>query len=155
MLPHNDNVSDKNNLTASLFCDSKSLFPFKIKHERHLVLFLVFNETTNKCFGSLDNTAGLQQRSIHSSYYSRLHENMCPSFSAPPHKHTQSVGRGNFLVTFGGVPAGDFVVRLKGELSSSTSRSIPSSFQRQASTQIKTSSISVTVSAVTNCFLPH
>ncbi|XP_033478945.1 von Willebrand factor A domain-containing protein 7 [Epinephelus lanceolatus] len=56
----------------------------------------------------------------------------------------QAVGDGNFLVTFSGVPAGDFVVRLKGEDSSSTSRSTPSSFQRQASTQIKTSSISVT-----------
>ncbi|XP_040892810.1 von Willebrand factor A domain-containing protein 7 [Toxotes jaculatrix] len=56
----------------------------------------------------------------------------------------QSMGSGNFLVTFSGVPAGDFVVRLKGEDSSSTSRSTPSSFQRQASTRIKTSSISVT-----------
>ncbi|XP_071361129.1 von Willebrand factor A domain-containing protein 7 [Trachinotus anak] len=59
----------------------------------------------------------------------------------------QSMGSGNFLVTFSGVPAGDFVVRLKGEDSSSTSRSSPSSFQRQASTQIKTSSISVTTQA--------
>ncbi|KAI3352993.1 hypothetical protein L3Q82_019566 [Scortum barcoo] len=57
---------------------------------------------------------------------------------------TESVGEGNFLVTFSGVPAGDFVVRLKGEDSGSTSRSSPSSFQRQASTQIKTSSMSVT-----------
>nr|XP_046264832.1 von Willebrand factor A domain-containing protein 7-like [Scatophagus argus] len=56
----------------------------------------------------------------------------------------QSLGSGNFLVTFTGVPAGDFVVRLKGEDSSSTSRTTPSSFQRQASTQIKTSSISIT-----------
>uniref|UniRef100_A0A3B4U9U7 von Willebrand factor A domain-containing protein 7-like n=1 Tax=Seriola dumerili TaxID=41447 RepID=A0A3B4U9U7_SERDU len=59
----------------------------------------------------------------------------------------QSKGSGNFLVTFSGVPPGDFVVRLKGEDSSSTSRSAPSSFQRQASTQIKTSSISVTSQA--------
>ena len=66
------------------------------------------------------------------------------SFShCPP----QSLGSGNFLVTFSGVPAGDFVVRLRGEDSSSTSRSTTSTFQRQASTQIKTSSISVTVSA--------
>ncbi|XP_010739438.3 von Willebrand factor A domain-containing protein 7 [Larimichthys crocea] len=56
----------------------------------------------------------------------------------------QGFGSGNFLVTFSGVPAGDFVVRLRGEDSSSTSRATPSSFQRQASTQIKTSSISVT-----------
>ncbi|XP_070847062.1 von Willebrand factor A domain-containing protein 7 [Chaetodon trifascialis] len=59
----------------------------------------------------------------------------------------QLVGSGNFLVTFSGVPAGDFVVRLRGEDSSSSSRSTPSSFQRQASTQIKTSSISVTALA--------
>ncbi|XP_078146731.1 von Willebrand factor A domain-containing protein 7 [Centroberyx gerrardi] len=60
----------------------------------------------------------------------------------------QSVGSGNFLVTFRDVPAGDFVVRLKGE-DSATSRSTAtsSSFQRQASTQIKTSSISVTAQA--------
>uniref|UniRef100_A0A665V215 von Willebrand factor A domain containing 10, tandem duplicate 1 n=2 Tax=Echeneis naucrates TaxID=173247 RepID=A0A665V215_ECHNA len=56
----------------------------------------------------------------------------------------QSMGSGNFLVTFSGVPAGDFMVQLKGEDSNSTSRSTPSSFQRQASTQIKTSSIFVT-----------
>lgn len=59
----------------------------------------------------------------------------------------QGFGSGNFLVTFSGVPAGDFVVRLRGEDTSSTSRATPSSFQRQASTQIKTSSISVTVSS--------
>ncbi|XP_075946869.1 von Willebrand factor A domain-containing protein 7 [Anarhichas minor] len=60
----------------------------------------------------------------------------------------QSVGSGNFLVTFSGVPAGEFVVRLRGEDSSSTSRSTQSkSFQRQAPTQIKTSSISVTALA--------
>ncbi|KAM9362957.1 von Willebrand factor A domain-containing protein 7 [Symphorus nematophorus] len=59
----------------------------------------------------------------------------------------QSVGSGNFLVKFSGVPAGDFVVRLRGEDSSSTSRSTQTSFQRQASTQIKTSSISVTTQA--------
>ncbi|XP_034400448.1 von Willebrand factor A domain-containing protein 7 [Cyclopterus lumpus] len=59
----------------------------------------------------------------------------------------KSVGSGNFLVTFSGVPAGDFVVRLRGEDSGSTSRSTPSSFQRQASTQIRTSSISVTTQA--------
>ncbi|XP_042340189.1 von Willebrand factor A domain-containing protein 7-like [Plectropomus leopardus] len=57
----------------------------------------------------------------------------------------QMMGGGNFLVTFTGVPAGNFVVRLKGEDSSSASRSTSSSsFQRQASTQMKTSSISVT-----------
>ncbi|KAG8014446.1 von Willebrand factor A domain-containing protein 7 [Nibea albiflora] len=60
---------------------------------------------------------------------------------------TEEVGSGNFLVTFSGVPAGDFVVRLRGEDSSSTSRATPSSFQRQASTQIKTSSISITTQA--------
>ncbi|XP_063333347.1 von Willebrand factor A domain-containing protein 7-like [Pelmatolapia mariae] len=55
----------------------------------------------------------------------------------------QSLGSSDFLVTFSGIPAGEFVFILKGEDSSSTS----SSFQRQASTQIKTSSISVTAQA--------
>ncbi|XP_041790345.1 von Willebrand factor A domain-containing protein 7 isoform X2 [Chelmon rostratus] len=59
----------------------------------------------------------------------------------------QAVGSGNFLVTFSGVPAGDFAVRLRGEDSSSSSRSTQSGFQRQAPTQIKTSSISVTAQA--------
>ncbi|KAF3687457.1 von Willebrand factor A domain-containing protein 7 Protein G7c Precursor [Channa argus] len=59
----------------------------------------------------------------------------------------QSVGSGTFLVTFSGIPAGEFAVCLKGEDSSSTSGSTPSSFQRQAPTQIKTSSISVTARA--------
>ncbi|XP_051939466.1 von Willebrand factor A domain-containing protein 7-like [Hippocampus zosterae] len=59
----------------------------------------------------------------------------------------QSLGGSNFLVTFNEIPAGEFVVRLKGEESSSSSRSTPSSFQRQGSTQIKTSSISVTAQA--------
>ncbi|XP_028273705.1 von Willebrand factor A domain-containing protein 7-like [Parambassis ranga] len=56
----------------------------------------------------------------------------------------QTVGSGIYLVTFSGVPPGDFVLLVKGEDSSSTPRSTPSGFQRQASTQIKTSSISVT-----------
>uniref|UniRef100_A0AAX7TYP7 von Willebrand factor A domain containing 11 n=1 Tax=Astatotilapia calliptera TaxID=8154 RepID=A0AAX7TYP7_ASTCA len=59
----------------------------------------------------------------------------------------QSLGSSDFLVTFSGIPAGEFVLILKGEASSSTSRSTSSSFQRQASTQIKTSSISVTAEA--------
>ncbi|XP_026216728.1 von Willebrand factor A domain-containing protein 7 [Anabas testudineus] len=54
----------------------------------------------------------------------------------------QSFGSGNFLVKFADVPAGGFAVCLKGEETSSSSTAI--SFQRQASTQIKTSSISVT-----------
>ncbi|XP_019732033.1 von Willebrand factor A domain-containing protein 7-like [Hippocampus comes] len=59
----------------------------------------------------------------------------------------QSLGGSNFLVTFNEIPAGEFVVQLRGEDSSSSSRSTPSSFQRQGSTQIKTSSISVTAQA--------
>ncbi|CAK6969157.1 von Willebrand factor A domain-containing protein 7-like [Scomber scombrus] len=59
----------------------------------------------------------------------------------------QELGDGNFLIHFNGVPAGEFVVRLRGEDNSSTPRSTPTSFQRQASTQIKTSSISVTTQA--------
>ncbi|XP_061625324.1 von Willebrand factor A domain-containing protein 7-like [Phyllopteryx taeniolatus] len=59
----------------------------------------------------------------------------------------QSLGGSNFLVTFNEIPAGDFVVRLRGEDSSSSLRSTPSRFQRQASTQMKTSSISLTAQA--------
>uniref|UniRef100_UPI001EAE9DBE uncharacterized protein LOC124028954 n=1 Tax=Oncorhynchus gorbuscha TaxID=8017 RepID=UPI001EAE9DBE len=44
-------------------------------------------------------------------------------------------------------PTGEFVVRLRGESNSATTKSSPSLFQRQASTQIKTSSISVTAQA--------
>ncbi|XP_059193156.1 von Willebrand factor A domain-containing protein 7 [Centropristis striata] len=66
----------------------------------------------------------------------------------------QSVGSGSFLVTFIGVPAGEFVVRLKGEDSGSTSRKTSTGFQRQASTQMKTSSISVTTQANTTSIEP-
>uniref|UniRef100_A0A8C6UA92 von Willebrand factor A domain containing 10, tandem duplicate 2 n=1 Tax=Neogobius melanostomus TaxID=47308 RepID=A0A8C6UA92_9GOBI len=55
---------------------------------------------------------------------------------------------GNILVTFTDIPAGDFVLRIKGG-DSTGSRSTTNSFQRQASTQIKPSSISVTVTDVT------
>nr|XP_061792173.1 von Willebrand factor A domain-containing protein 7-like [Nerophis lumbriciformis] len=55
-----------------------------------------------------------------------------------------SLGGSDFLVTFIEIPAGDFVVRLNGEEGSPLSRSSLSRFQRQASTRIKTSSISVT-----------
>eukprot|EP00063_Salmo_salar_P090441 XP_014065276.1 PREDICTED: von Willebrand factor A domain-containing protein 7-like [Salmo salar] len=57
------------------------------------------------------------------------------------------IGGGDFLVTVARVPQGEFVVRLRGESNSATTKSSPSLFQRQASTQIKTSSISVTAQA--------
>ncbi|KAM7419016.1 hypothetical protein PAMA_016233 [Pampus argenteus] len=60
---------------------------------------------------------------------------------------TEVLGGGNFLVSFNGVPAGGFVVRLRGQYNSSTTMSTLNNFQRQASTQIKTSSISVTAQA--------
>ncbi|XP_053710879.1 von Willebrand factor A domain-containing protein 7-like [Synchiropus splendidus] len=56
----------------------------------------------------------------------------------------ESLGGGTFLARFNNVPAGEYVVRLNGEESGSISRASASSFQRQASTQMKTSSISVT-----------
>uniref|UniRef100_A0A668A4N0 Uncharacterized protein n=2 Tax=Myripristis murdjan TaxID=586833 RepID=A0A668A4N0_9TELE len=67
----------------------------------------------------------------------------------------QSVGSGNYLVTVNGVPEGAFVLRLRGE-DSTTSRSTTtsSSFQRQGSTQIRTSSISVTAQANTTTTEP-
>ncbi|XP_058496576.1 von Willebrand factor A domain-containing protein 7-like [Solea solea] len=61
----------------------------------------------------------------------------------------QALGGGNFFVAFTGIPAGEFEVLLKGEDSNSATRSTTTSFQRQASTRIKTSSISVTTQ-VTN-----
>ncbi|KAM7009756.1 von Willebrand factor A domain-containing protein 7-like [Tautogolabrus adspersus] len=59
----------------------------------------------------------------------------------------QALGSGNVLAIFSDITAGVFVVRLRGEDSSATSRSTPERFQRQASTQIETSSISVTTQA--------
>ncbi|XP_022075422.2 probable serine/threonine-protein kinase dyrk2 isoform X1 [Acanthochromis polyacanthus] len=61
----------------------------------------------------------------------------------------QSLGNNDFLVRFIAVPAGEFAVRLTGQDTSSTSRSRSTlnTFQRQASTQIKTSSLSVTAQA--------
>ncbi|XP_034043930.1 von Willebrand factor A domain-containing protein 7-like [Thalassophryne amazonica] len=53
----------------------------------------------------------------------------------------QVFGSDSFLATFTGVPDGDNVVRLKG---TENSTSTPSQFQRQASAQIKMSTISVT-----------
>ncbi|CAL8332408.1 unnamed protein product [Lota lota] len=60
------------------------------------------------------------------------------------------LGSSNYLVTFSNVPEGEFSVHLRGEESASaTSRSTaaPHTFQRQAPTQIKTSSISVSAQA--------
>ncbi|XP_059903279.1 von Willebrand factor A domain-containing protein 7 [Gadus macrocephalus] len=62
----------------------------------------------------------------------------------------RALGNSNYLVTFPNVPEGEFSVRLRGEESASTtsrSTSAPGTFQRQANTQIKTSSISVSVQA--------
>uniref|UniRef100_A0AAZ1WYJ8 VWFA domain-containing protein n=2 Tax=Oreochromis aureus TaxID=47969 RepID=A0AAZ1WYJ8_OREAU len=59
----------------------------------------------------------------------------------------QSLESSNFLVTFSEVPAGDYVVRLQGEDTSTTSRSTSDTFQRQASTRITTASLSVAAQA--------
>ncbi|XP_076023377.1 von Willebrand factor A domain-containing protein 7-like [Genypterus blacodes] len=60
----------------------------------------------------------------------------------------KSFGGGNFLVTFLNIPAGNYVVRLRAEEGTTTrSTATSGSFQRQASTQIRTSSISVTAQA--------
>uniref|UniRef100_A0A3P8S1Z2 von Willebrand factor A domain containing 10, tandem duplicate 1 n=1 Tax=Amphiprion percula TaxID=161767 RepID=A0A3P8S1Z2_AMPPE len=61
--------------------------------------------------------------------------------------YTVKVTNNDFLVRFIAVPAGEFAVRLTGQDTSSTSRSTSNTFQRQASTQIKTSSLSVTAQA--------
>ncbi|XP_062329348.1 von Willebrand factor A domain-containing protein 7-like [Osmerus eperlanus] len=56
----------------------------------------------------------------------------------------QPMGGGDFLVTMGKLPAGDFLVRLSGVDSSSRIRAAPISFQRQSSTRVRTSSFTVT-----------
>ncbi|XP_041840152.1 von Willebrand factor A domain-containing protein 7-like isoform X2 [Melanotaenia boesemani] len=58
---------------------------------------------------------------------------------------SQSLGNNIHLATFTGIPEGKFVLLLKGENSSSLTRSAPSSFQRQGATQIETSNIIVTI----------
>ena len=58
----------------------------------------------------------------------------------------QPMGGGDFLVTMGKLPAGNFLVRLSGVDSSSRIRAAPISFQRQSSTRVRTSSFMVTVS---------
>ncbi|XP_046901560.1 LOW QUALITY PROTEIN: von Willebrand factor A domain-containing protein 7-like [Hypomesus transpacificus] len=60
----------------------------------------------------------------------------------------RSLGEGSFLVTLADVPEGEFVVRLRGEDSAPSRSQTGGGFQRQASTQVKTSSFSVT--AVSN-----
>ncbi|CAG06131.1 unnamed protein product [Tetraodon nigroviridis] len=59
-----------------------------------------------------------------------------------------------FLVTFPDVPSGEYAVHLKGEDNTTASRSTPNIFQRQASTQIKTSGISLTAQANTTSIEP-
>uniref|UniRef100_A0A672ISW4 von Willebrand factor A domain-containing protein 7-like n=1 Tax=Salarias fasciatus TaxID=181472 RepID=A0A672ISW4_SALFA len=66
----------------------------------------------------------------------------------------QSLGSNDYLVRFREVPAGEFVVRLIGEDGSSTSRTTSDRFQRQASTQLKTSSLSITAQANSNNIEP-
>ncbi|PWA19359.1 hypothetical protein CCH79_00018338 [Gambusia affinis] len=58
----------------------------------------------------------------------------------------QSIGNSDYLVTFSEVPARSFLVRLTGQ--ETNSASTPSSFQRQADTQITTSRLSLTVSTL-------
>ncbi|KAJ8000927.1 hypothetical protein DPEC_G00185460 [Dallia pectoralis] len=54
---------------------------------------------------------------------------------------------GDFLVSFVSLPQGEFVVRLKAESNGTAGRASSSLIQRQASTQIKTSNISVMAQA--------
>ncbi|XP_077379831.1 von Willebrand factor A domain-containing protein 7-like [Festucalex cinctus] len=67
----------------------------------------------------------------------------------------QSFGATNFLVSFNEIPAGVFVVRLRGELQdNSSSPSTQRIFQRQDSTQIRTSNIIVTAQVNTTNIEP-
>ncbi len=56
----------------------------------------------------------------------------------------EKVADGDFLVTMNSVPAGEFIVRVKGERT--FSRSSNSRFQRQSVTQLRASSVVITVS---------
>lgn len=58
----------------------------------------------------------------------------------------ENVAGGDFIVTMTNVPTGEFVVRLMGEKSSL--RSSNNVFQRQSVTQLKASSVIITVSTV-------
>ncbi|XP_077426958.1 von Willebrand factor A domain-containing protein 7-like [Vanacampus margaritifer] len=66
----------------------------------------------------------------------------------------QSLGGTDFIVRFNEIPVGVFVVRMRGRDSSSTLLSTQSMFQRQASTQIRTSNISVTAQVNTTNIEP-
>lgn len=60
----------------------------------------------------------------------------------------EAVGGGEFLVTIDELPVGDFTIHLRGETSgdSRDTRSSTTFFQRQSSTQLRASSVTVTVS---------
>ncbi|XP_010903895.2 von Willebrand factor A domain-containing protein 7-like [Esox lucius] len=59
----------------------------------------------------------------------------------------ESVGSRDYLVTVNTIPAGEFVVRLKGESTSTATRAAQNIFQRQSSTRLRTSTIVVTALA--------
>lgn len=61
----------------------------------------------------------------------------------------ETIGGGDFLVTIDELPVGDFTIHLRGETSgdSRVTRSSPTLFQRQSSTQLRASSVAVTVSS--------
>lgn len=58
----------------------------------------------------------------------------------------ESRGGGDFLVRVDKMPSAEFVVRVKGQSSGSTSKA-STTFQRQSSTNFRPSSITITVSA--------
>ena len=60
-----------------------------------------------------------------------------------------AVGGGDYLVVFNGVPSEEFVVLMKGQNSNSSSRS-SGTFQRQSTSSIKASTVTVTVVSETS-----
>ncbi|XP_026795878.3 von Willebrand factor A domain-containing protein 7-like [Pangasianodon hypophthalmus] len=58
----------------------------------------------------------------------------------------EEVASGQYLVTFNSIPAGEFTVRVVGQISSS--RSTDYNFQRQSPTQFQTSSVNITTQPV-------
>lgn len=75
---------------------------------------------------------------------------LVPSSGAQPVNTTlQDTGRGDYLVTVDRLPEGEFTLRVSGQ-TGDTSRTSGNQFQRQTSTQLRSSGVVVTVSAQLN-----
>lgn len=62
----------------------------------------------------------------------------------------EEVASGQYLVTFNSTPAGEFTVRVVGQISST--KSSDNNFQRQSPTQFQASNVTITVSLYSKMF---